>query len=59
MNFYIKCKWVYCYNSWFNCFEGFNNMFQIVMCNMNDEITSIYNYDLQDGNTNLNDIKPT
>ena len=32
-------------------------MFQIVMCNTNDEITSIFNYTLQDGNPNVNDVR--
>lgn len=32
-------------------------MFQIVMCNMNDEITSIFDYTLQDGNPNVNDVR--
>ena len=32
-------------------------MFQIVMCNMDDEITSIFDYTLQDGNPNVNDVR--
>jgi hypothetical protein len=32
-------------------------MFQIVMCNMNDEITSIFYYTLQDGNPNVNYVR--
>ncbi len=32
-------------------------MFQIVMCNMNDEITSIFDYTLQDGTPNVNDVR--
>ena len=33
-------------------------MFQIVMCNMNDEIvTTIFDYTLQDGNPNVNDVR--
>ena len=32
-------------------------MFQIVMCNMDDEITSIFDYRLQDGNPNVNDVR--
>jgi hypothetical protein len=32
-------------------------MFQIVMCNTNDEITSIFNYTLQEGNPNVNDVR--
>jgi len=55
--FTLNVNGFYCYNSWFNCIEGFNNMFQIVMCNMNDEITSIFDYTLQDGNPNVNDVR--
>ncbi len=32
-------------------------MFQIVMCNMNDEITTVNDYTLQDGNPNVNDVR--
>ncbi len=32
-------------------------MFQIVMCNINDEITTVYDYTLQDGNPNVNDVR--
>jgi hypothetical protein len=32
-------------------------MFIIVMCYMNDEITSIFDYILQDGNPNVNDVR--
>ncbi len=32
-------------------------MFQIVMCNMNDEITTIFDYTLQDGSPNVNDVR--
>ena len=55
--FTLNVNGFYCYNSWFNCIEGFNNMFQIVMCNMNDEITAIFDYTLQDGNPNVNDVR--
>ncbi len=27
------------------------------MCNMNDEITTVYDYTLQDGNPNANDVR--
>ncbi len=27
------------------------------MCNMNDEITSTFDYTLQDGNPNVNDVR--
>ena len=55
--FTLNVNGFYCYNSWFNCIDGFNNMFQIVMCNMDDEITSIFDYTLQDGNPNVNDVR--
>ncbi len=32
-------------------------MFQIVMCNMNDEITTVHDYTLQDGNPNVKDVR--
>jgi hypothetical protein len=55
--FTLNVNGFYCYNSWFNCIDGFNNMFQIVICNVNDEITSIFEYRLQDGNPNVNDVR--
>ena len=32
-------------------------MFQIILYNINDEITSIFDYKLQDGNPNVNDVR--
>ena len=32
-------------------------MFQIVLYNINDEITSIFDYKMQDGNPNVNDVR--
>ena len=32
-------------------------MFQIVLYNVHDEITSIFDYKLQDGNPNVNDVR--
>ena len=55
--FTLNVNGFYCYNSWFDCIDGFNNMFQIVMCNMDDEIASIFEYTLQDGNPNVNDVR--
>ena len=55
--FTLNVNGFYCYNSWFNCIDGFNNMFQIVMCDINDEITETFNYFLQDGNPNVNDVR--
>ena len=55
--FTLNINGFYCYNSWFNCIDGFNNMFQIVLYNINDEITSIFDYKMQDGNPNVNDVR--
>ena len=55
--FTLNVNGFYCYNSWFNCIDGFNNMFQIIIYDVNDYITSIFDYRLQDGNPNVNDIR--
>ncbi len=47
----------YCYNSWFNCIDGFNNEFEIIMKDINDEVVMVYHYNLNDGNPNVNDVK--
>ncbi len=41
----------------FNCIDGFNNMFQIIIYDVNDYITSIFDYRLQDGNPNVSDVR--
>jgi hypothetical protein len=56
-HFSLNVNGFYCYNSWFNCIDGFNNEFQIIIKNMNDEITETYHYKLNDGNPNVNDVK--
>jgi hypothetical protein len=55
--FTLNVNGFYCYNSWFNCIDGFNNEFQIIIKNIDDEIVEIYNYKLNDGNPNVNDVK--
>ena len=55
--FTLNVNGFYCYNSWFNCIDGFNNIFQIIIYDINDYITSIFEYRLQDGNPNVNDIR--
>jgi hypothetical protein len=47
----------YCFNSWLNCIDGFNNEFQIIIKNINDEIVETNNYKFNDGNPNVNDVK--
>jgi hypothetical protein len=55
--FTLNVNGFYCYNSWFNCIDEFNNEFQLIIKNINDEIVETYNYKLNDGNPNANDVK--
>jgi len=55
--FTLNVNGFYCYNSWFNCINEFNNEFQIVIKNSNNEIVESYFYSLNDGNPNVNDVK--
>jgi hypothetical protein len=55
--FTLNVNGFYCYNSWFNCIDGFNNEFQIIIKNINDQIVETYNYSLNDGNPNVNDVR--
>jgi hypothetical protein len=36
--------------------NGFNNTFQMVVYNVHDEITSVFDYRLQDGNPKVNHV---
>jgi hypothetical protein len=56
-SFSLNVNGFYCYNSWFNCIDEFNNEFQIILKNINNEIVEILNYKLNDGNPNVNDVK--
>ena len=56
-HFSLNVNGFYCYNSWFNCIDGFNNEFQIIIKNISDEIVETYNYKLNDGNPSVNDVK--
>jgi hypothetical protein len=55
--FTLNVNGFYCYNSWFNCIDGFNNEFEIIMKNINNEVVMVYHYNLNDGNPNVNDVK--
>ena len=55
--FTLNVNGFYCYNSWFNCIDGFNNEFQIIIKNIDNEIVETYYYKLNDGNPNVNDVK--
>ena len=55
--FTLNVNGFYCYNSWFNCIDGFNNEFQIIIKNIDNQIIETNNYFLNDGNPNVNDVK--
>ncbi len=55
--FTLNVNGFYWYNSWHNCIDDFNNEFQIIIKNSDDEIFEIYEYSLNDGNPNVNDVK--
>ena len=55
--FTLNVNGFYCYNSWFNCINGFNNEFQIIIKNITDELVMVYHYNLNDGNPNVNDVR--
>ena len=55
--FTLNVNGFYCFNSWFNCIDGFNNMFQLIIKNMNGQVVEEINYKLNDGNPNVNDVK--
>ena len=55
--FTLNVNGFYCFNSWFNCIDGFNNMFQLIIKNINGQVVEEINYKLNDGNPNVNDVK--
>ena len=55
--FTLNVNGFYCYNSWFNCIDNFNNEFHIIIKNIENEIIQTYVYKLNDGNPNVNDVR--
>lgn len=55
--FTLNVNGFYCYNSWFNCIDQFNNQFEIIIKNINDVVVNTFRYNLNDGNPNVNDVK--
>ena len=55
--FTLNVNGFYCYNSWFNCIDNFNNEFHIIVKNIDNEVIETYVYKLNDGNPNVNDVK--
>ena len=56
-HFSLNVNGFYCYNSWFNCIDGFNNEFHIIIKNIDNEVIETHIYKLNDGNPNVNDVK--
>ena len=56
-HFSLNVNGFYCYNSWFNCIDNFNNEFHIIIKNIDNEVIETYIYKLNDGNPNVNDVK--
>ena len=56
-HFSLNVNGFYCYNSWFNCIDRFNNEFHIIIKNIDNETIQTYMYSLNDGNPNVNDVR--
>jgi hypothetical protein len=56
-HFSLNVNGFYCYNSWFNCIDNFNNEFHIIIKNIENQVIETYIYKLNDGNPNVNDVK--
>jgi hypothetical protein len=54
--FTLNVNGFYCFNSWFNCINDFNNIFEIVIYDMNGNLYQKNEYRLITGNPNVNVI---
>jgi len=55
--FSLNVNGFYCYNTWFNCIDNFNNQFEIIIKNIEGNIVFKNSYKLYVGNPNVNDVK--
>ena len=55
--FSLNVNGFYCFNTWFNCLNNFNNEFQLIIRDNNGNVTSTTDYKLLDGNPDLIDVK--
>jgi hypothetical protein len=55
--FTLNVNGFYCFNSWFNCLDSFNNMFEIYIYNVDGNLSEKYVYRLTTGNPTVIDIK--
>lgn len=55
--FSLNVNGFYCFNTWFNCIDNFNNQFEIIIKNNEGNIVFKNGYKLSTGNPNVNDVK--
>ena len=55
--FTLNVNGFYCFNSWFNCINEFNNIFEIAIYNSDGNLYQLNEYRLESGNPNVTDIK--
>ena len=55
--FTLNVNRFYCFNTWFNCIDNFNNQFEIIIKDIDGDIVSKNSYKLYEGNPNVNDVK--
>lgn len=55
--FTLNVNGFYCFNTWFNCLDNFNNQFEIIIKNIDGDIVFKNSYKLYTGNPNVADIK--
>ncbi len=54
--FTLNVNGFYCFNSWFNCINDFNNIFEIIIYDMNGNLYQKNEYRIITGHPNVNDI---
>ena len=55
--FSLNVSGFYCFNTWFNCLDSFNNEFQLVIRDISNNITYVHSYKLNSGNPSVLDVK--
>lgn len=55
--FTLNVNGFYCFNTWFNCIDNFNNQFEIIIKNIEGDIVFKNSYKLYTGNPNVADVK--
>lgn len=55
--FTLNINGFYCFNTWFNCIDNFNNQFEIIIKNIDGDLVFKNSYKLYTGNPNVADVK--